>query len=86
MKQRLAPSKLQVQNIVKSVVYNSRAVWFYLKAKTEVKASIFTVIEIVSPTWLAQLVINRDFPSKMALFQSKSLANDLIRLKLKLAQ
>lgn len=33
MKQRLAPSKLQVQNTVKSVVYNSRAVWFYLKAE-----------------------------------------------------
>ena len=41
------------------------------------------VIKIVSPTWLAQLV---DFPTKMALFQSKSLANDLISLKLKLAQ
>ena len=44
------------------------------------------VITIVSPTWLAQLVINRDFPTKMALFQFKSLANDLISLKLKLAQ
>ena len=44
------------------------------------------VIEIVSPTWLAQLVINRDFPTKMALFQSRSLANNLISLKLKLAQ
>ena len=52
----------------------------------KVKASIFMVIKIVSPTWLAQLVINRDFPTKMALFQSKSLANDLISLKLKLAQ
>ena len=77
MKQRLAPSKLQVQNTVKSVVYNSRAVWLYLTEK-KVKASIFMVIKIVSPTWLAQLVINRDFPTKMALFQSKSLANILL--------
>lgn len=72
MKQHLAPSKLQVQNTVK---YGKK-----------VKASIFMVIEIVSPTWLAQLVINRDFPTKMALFQSRSLANNLISLKLKLAQ
>lgn len=33
MKQRLAPGKPQVQNTVKSVVYNSRAVWLYLTAK-----------------------------------------------------
>ena len=37
MKQRLAPSKLQVQNTVKSVVYNSLAVWLYLTEKGKSK-------------------------------------------------